>query len=292
MKINVIFVTFYPDIKLLKNAVESIITQAENIYIIDNTPEKCHDLESFKVFNTIEVIYLGDNKGIAYAQNIGIKKSLTNNADFIMLSDQDTVYPENYIKNMFSCIEKTEQVAAIAPLFNDTNCKITNSGFYKKGFFFYTLFYPKNGIFEIPQAIASGKIINAVYLNEIGLMKEELFIDWIDFEWCWRATNKGYKIIGNANVTITHLLGDHTTDIGFREINLRTPIRHYYITRNAFYLSLRCNDLNPLYRFILFLKSFRYLIGYPILSKPHLTHLKFVLLGFWDGIRGKLGKYS
>ena len=234
MNIDAVFITYYPNVKLFEKAIKSIISQVRIAYIIDNTPEKCNHLEKLHEYSNINITYLCDNKGIAYAQNIGIKKSIEGNADFIMLSDQHTIYPENYIKAMLSTFEGAKQVAAIAPLFKDENSRMHNSGIYKKGLFFYKLFYPKKGIFEIPQAIASGKIINTAHLSEIGLMKEDLFMDWIDFEWCWRATRKGYKIIGNANVVITHQLGEHAADIGFREVNLRSPVRHYYITRNAF----------------------------------------------------------
>jgi len=52
-------------------------------------------------------------------------------------------------------------------------------------------------------------------------MNEDLFIDWVDFEWCWRARKKGYKIIGNANVVITHQLGDAAVTIGRKDEEAR-----------------------------------------------------------------------
>lgn len=44
-------------------------------------------------------------------------------------------------------------------------------------------------------------------------MNERFIIDWVDFEWCWRAREKGYQIIGNANVLITRQLGDAAATI-------------------------------------------------------------------------------
>lgn len=129
-------------------------------------------------------------------------------------------------------------------------------------------------------------------LQDIGLMDSKLFIDWVDLEWCWRARAKGYQIIGNADVEIQHQLGDRSKNLGFREVNLRSPMRHYYITRNAFYLALYSSDLDTWHRINLFFKSFRYIIGYPALSKPHLKNLRAVLLGFYHGLTGRLGKYD
>ncbi|HOR94725.1 MAG TPA: glycosyltransferase family 2 protein [Spirochaetota bacterium] len=234
---------------------------------------------------------LNDNKGIAYAQNIGIKRALKEGADFIMLSDQDTIYPKNYVKDMVEVFMVNEKVCAVAPKFFD---KIKNSsdGFISVKPIIFKQFFPESGKHEIMQAIASGKIIRAKYLHDIGLMKEELFIDWVDLEWCWRALNKGYKIIGNADVVIHHSLGDTSINVGFRKVNLRNPIRHYYITRNAFYLAIYSRDLDFLHRIVLFFKSFRYIIGYPLLDKPKLKNLKYVLLGFFHGITKRLGKYD
>ena len=289
-KIDMLIVTYIPDMQLLTKAIASMVEQVRKIYIIDNTPMRVEALQKFKN-EKIEIIYLDDNKGIAYAQNIGIKKSLENKSDFIVLSDQDTIYPENYVTNMLK-IENTNfnKVIAFTPLFRDTVGNNENEGFITKSLFGFKKINPINSFHEVFQTIASGKILNTRYLDDIGLMDEDLFIDWVDLEWCWRADKKGYKIIGNADVVITHQLGDEATNLGFREVNLRSPIRHYYITRNAFYLALNDKSLDKLHKITLFFKAFRYIIGFPLLSKPHLKHLKYVLLGFWHGITKQLGK--
>lgn len=288
MTIDTVYVTYNAEIELLKKSIKSIVSQVRKIYIVDNTPNKDVRLNSFQN-EKVEIIYLGDNFGIAYAQNVGIKKALENNAEFIMLSDQDTCYPENYVEEMLKVFSCNKKVAALAPKFIDSNKK-GDDGFIQVLPIVFKQFYPQTGQHEVMQAIASGKILQAKCLNDIGLMDEELFIDWVDLEWCWRARKKGCKILGNADVVINHQLGDNSKDLGFREVNLRSPIRHYYITRNSFYLALYSKDLDIFHRITLFFKSFRYIAGYPILAKPHLTNLKYVLLGFWHGVTRKLGK--
>jgi rhamnosyltransferase len=288
MRTTVIYVTYYANTELLSKSINSIASQADKVIIVDNTPNKDEKLEIFRN-NNVEIIYLKDNYGIAKAQNIGIKKALDENYDYVMLSDQDTVYPNNYINNMIKIFDSYDKVGAIAPKFIDS-MKKSYDGFISITPIIFKQFFPISGKHEVMQVIASGIILNAKYLNNIGLMDEKLFIDWVDLEWCWRARKKGYKIIGNADVIIEHRLGDSSKDLEFREVNLRSPMRHYYITRNSFHLALRDKSLDILHRTTLFFKSFRYIIGYPLLSKPHLTHLKYVMLGFWHGIVGKLGK--
>lgn len=290
MSINIVYVTYSADVPLLKKSIESIISQVDKAYIVDNTPNGdplLSELESDKV----EVIFLNDNLGIAYAQNVGIKKSIDEGVDYVMLSDQDTVYPDDYVENMLPVFTGKEDIAAVAPRFNDA-VKESADGFIEVKPWVFKQFYPTSGLHDVMQVIASGKILNTKLLSKIGLMDEDLFIDWVDLEWCWRARKHGFKIIGNADVTIEHQLGDESKDIGYREVNLRSHMRHYYITRNAFHLALHNNSLGLSHRITLFFKSFRYVFGFPILAKPHLKHLKYVMLGFFHGLIGKQGKLN
>ena len=291
--IDAVLVTYNPNCELLNKVVNSISSQVRKMYIVDNTPDRAKCLSNFLEYENIETIYLDDNKGIAYAQNIGIKKSIEDKSNYILLSDQDTIYPDDYILDMIQAINKcNDDIAAIAPLYKDSNRRKKNEGFIKKSYFLNKKIYPESGLHEIYQAIASGKILNTKYLNKIGVMDENLFIDWVDLEWCWRSVKRGYKIIGNANVIITHHMGDKAINIGFKEISLRNPIRSYYITRNAIHLALRCDSLNFLQKATIVFKTLRYLVAFPILAKPHMAHLEYAMRGFWHGLTGKLGKLN
>jgi len=281
---------YKPNITILEKCINSLISQLNNLIIVDNTPGKCEFIEQFKSLPNIEIIVLNDNYGIAYAQNIGIKKALEENAEYILFSDQDTIYPPDFVEKMLECF-KENKVAAAGPLFVDAHTgKI--QFFIKKGILGFKKINPKAGKHEILQLIASGTIINAKFISEIGLMKEDLFIDWVDMEWCWRAIKSGYKIIGNADVIIEHRLGESPKNIGIKVLPQRSPLRHYYITRNAVHLALKCNSLNLPQRITLFLKSLKYIIGFSLFISPRFKNLKYTLKGFYHGLIGKLGKFN
>lgn len=286
--ISAVFITYNPVLKLLDKAVDSLLEQVDYLFIID-------DSASSKIFyhflnNKIIVKPLNDNLGIAHAQNIGIQEAVNKGSDYILLSDQDTIYPKDYVSKMLPVFDNFSTACAVVPKFVDENKK-TLDGFISKIPIIFHRFNPKSGQYPVFQAIASGKIIKASVLPVTGLMNDSLFIDWVDLEWCWRARARGFEIIGNADVSIDHRLGDYSRDLGYREVNLRSPMRHYYITRNAFYLAIYSRDLDFLHRLNLFVRSFRYVIGYPLLSAPRLKNLKAVLIGFIHGVTGRLGKY-
>lgn len=289
-KIFGVLVTYKPDMSILEKSIDSLKNQLDKLIVIDNTPGKCENLENLKKVPNIEILYLGDNYGIAYAQNVGIKKALEEKADYILLSDQDTVYPADFIEKMLECF-KEEKVAAAGPLFIDTHTGKLQF-FVKKGLLGFKRIYPKQGKHKVLQLIASGTIINAKYLPDIGLMMEALFIDWVDMEWCWRAIRKGYKIIGNADVIIEHCHGESSKKLLHKTVTLKNPVRHYYTVRNAIYLALNTNVLDLWHRILLFLKTSRNAFLFPILSKNRLKNLKYTLKGLFHGIIGRLGKLN
>lgn len=298
-KIIAIVVTYFPDIQTITKTVESIYGQVSKVLIIDNTPNGSSVFQNHKLLygnNNLELITLNENVGIAKAQNIGIKTALENKADLILLSDQDTFYPDNYIAKMleaYSKIANNEKVAAIVPDFAELNRGGERQGFVVFDGIILKRIYPHSGCHEITQAIASGEIIPSGMFDYIGFMDEELFIDWVDLEWCWRAKAKGYKIIGCADVVIEHRMGDGVKKVGFKSYSIRSPIRDYYIIRNATHLALRSEYITFGMRLnILTRRSVGYIIAFSILGKPHWKHFIYSLKGFYHGIIKKLGVYK
>lgn len=291
--VDVVLVTFNPDVGGLIKCIHSIEFQVRKIWIVDNYSAECDVRVSLiDISNKIELIQLNENKGIAYAQNIGIQRSLADDSDYLLLSDQDTVYPEQFVKQMLVTFydKQFNNIAAVAPLFHDAVGRNNNEGFVKLSQFGFSKIFPSKGIHEINQAIASGFIIKATTFNTIGLMDEDLFIDWVDIEWCWRAIAKGYLILGNADVLIEHNLGDNVTNVGHRYITIRSPIRHYYITRNAFHLAWHCSSLDFWHKLCLSYKGMRYIIGFSLFVRPRAKNMKMTLLGLYHSIIGKLGR--
>jgi len=235
-----IIITYNPNIQQINETVHSIINQVSLCIIIDNG----NTIFDFQDFENIIIINLGKNYGIAYAQNRGIEFAIQKNADFILLSDQDTHYPENYIEKMISFYEKYSDkniIGALVPRFYDKNkvCK-TKLPIAK----FSYIVPDDHKAYKVTHAVSSGSFIPVKSLNVIGNMREELFIDWVDNEWCWRAINMGYEIICIPDVSIEHMMGDNKKKIGNKEIALRSRVRYYYMIRNGIYIIFYINVLN------------------------------------------------
>lgn len=289
MKVFPILVTYFPSLKILGKTLNSLLPQVDKIFIVDNTPNKASILEGFRS-KKIEIIYLMQNSGIAHAQNVGIRRAINEGADYVILSDQDTVYPPNYVSEMLKCFSD-EKVIAAGPVFVNTHTG-KRQFFVTLGKLGFKKIYPDSGKYEILQLIASGTMIKTKAFERVDLMREDFFIDWVDMEWCWRAVKKGYKIIGNADVVVYHQHGNDSKKLFGKDITIKTPIRYYYTIRNGIYLALHTDLLNLFLRYLLFIKTFRNAFIYPLLIKPHFKSLKYSLLGLYHGIKGKLGNLN
>ena len=86
--------------------------------------------------------------------------------------------------------------------------------------------------------ISSGCFINLTHLSQIGLMRESYFIDNIDLEWCFRASAKGFAVVGTAHAVLHHSIGieDDNRWVKAGLIVSHSPLRSYYSTRNRFAL--------------------------------------------------------
>jgi rhamnosyltransferase len=296
-RVVAIMVAYSPDDRVIVDAIESIRKQVDALIVMDNTPggsDVFLEKDFLRNKNNVSVVSLGENVGIAAAQNIGIQQALKSGADFILLSDQDTRYPDKYVVEMleaYHTVAKEKKIAAIAPDFFELNRKEKN-GFVVSGGIFSKKIHPDSGCVEAAEAIASGMIVPSDVFKSVGLMDEELFIDWVDLEWCWRARRKGYAIIGCADVVIDHTLGDMARKVGARSYPMRSPLRHYYIVRNAVYLALRSPVVTLGMRINLIAKSIKYIVGFTLLGKPHNKHLGYSLRGVYHGFIGRMGRYQ
>ena len=271
-----------PDLVQLKKTINSIIYQVDYCFIINNGEESFEFVE----YRNLSVTNLGKNYGIAYAQNIGIKQAIKYSAKFVILSDQDTAYPENFVKNNLSAYDflKVRNITALVPVFYDIEKNLKSPIMLTK--FSYTMDYSLQYV-ETAQAISSGSFIVTDTLKKIGLMNEALFIDYVDFEWCWRAVGLGYKIFTIPKIVINHRLGERVKKIGNSRLFIRNETRYFYIIRNGCYLAFYSPWLNIHERILLLKRVLVQIFAIIILGiKPHF--ITVIVRAVYEGLTGRM----
>ena len=136
------------------------------------------------------------------------------------------------------------KVAAVGPLFRDEKTGNFSRATRHDSVRTHRIILDRNA--KTPVAtdylIASGSLMRCEVLVDIGMMRDELFIDWVDVEWGLRAKRNGYKCYVVPNATMTHSIGDTVGTFWGRKIRLHSDIRHYYMIRNAAYLDSIANN--------------------------------------------------
>ncbi len=62
-------------------------------------------IDKFNQYNNLHIITQGNNYGIAYAQNIGIKYGIEKKCNFFIEMDQDTTLPCGYVENIYKAYQ-------------------------------------------------------------------------------------------------------------------------------------------------------------------------------------------
>lgn len=290
--ICVILVLYEPNENKLTELINSLRSQVKKFFIYDNSIVK--NLNYLNILKGIDFEYFGNllNIGIAQAQNIMLLRAKEQGFKFALLSDQDTIYPNKYVYNLISSKTNLKDIAAICPNWTSLNNKNKSQ---ENGQFVFNkqgkliLDNSSNSILYISHAISSGMIINLSVLDFIGLMSADLFIDWVDNDWCWRAAKAKYKIIYVPWVKIQHVLGDNQVTVLGRPFVKRNSIRNYYIVRNAIYL-LIYGGFSRNIRIYLLKKAIHHIAFSAISSEKFYQEIHFLLRAVKDGIFKNMGK--
>ena len=131
-----VLVTFNPDPDELKRTCEALGAQVDHLCVVDNGSSI--DIDPIVAPYSGSVIKLSTNHGIAAAQNKGLRAVIEEGAEFIVLSDQDSVMPPGAIDSLIEIVNSDPLCAAAVPMFRDD--KIRPERFYLIGFLVFHAF--------------------------------------------------------------------------------------------------------------------------------------------------------
>lgn len=292
-KVVAIVVTYNPALEKLRVLIDSIMPQVYKVIVVDNGSSNSKEI--YELFsNYCCVIQLDDNYGIATAQNVGIKESFKLNASHVLLFDQDTLPPSELVNQLLfeehTLLEQGCKVGAIGPSFYDGRTKVIYPVAMIQGFSLRKIYPDKHSKpISVSFIIASGTLIRTSVLNDVGLMLESLFIDYVDIEWCLRAISIGYDVYVAPDVKIIHEIGDLRKRIFKTEMSSHNHIRCYYISRNGFIIS-RLSTVPMMFK----LRTLTYTVIRNVITASigvnSYKNIIFSILGVYHGIINRSGK--
>lgn len=174
------------------------------------------------------------NLGIAAAQNVGIEYAKKNGFEHIVFFDQDTEVPRDYCKSILNEYLKIKQTIDNLCMVGPIIVNKENGNIYKNDDPSIDADYSIASVL-----ISTGTLVEIGAMSRIGKMDESLFIDGVDFEWCWRAKSMGYCCARTHNVYLPHKVGGKDCSFGGYPIIISAPIRYFYQYRNYLILIRR-----------------------------------------------------
>lgn len=283
MKSVGIVITFFPDISELRSNIKTYIDDIDTLIVWENTPQNTENIniqELKKISSKIIILGNGANVGIGTALNVGVKWLLENNYDFLITFDQDSYFEPGMLERYKEKISKNEDSSI--GIFG-VNYTAREKLAYKND--------QDNTVLHVKECITSGSVFPRSTFEKGLLFDEELFIDGVDFDFCYKA-NKNYAM---QTVIFTDIILNHK--IGYSENTLKGRIsdnysafRTFYLIKNQIYIWRRYPNLYPTRKKIHLIVKYiglRY-VSVLLFEKDKFAKLKSISKGILFGISKKI----
>lgn len=229
-KIYAGIVSYNPDILRLKENIEAICSQVPIVIVFDNGSNNIDDLKKLlEIYGNTILLNTDENIGIAAALNILMQWGMDHDYCWMISLDQDSICEDNYVKRMIPFLSVENNLGIVAPVIIDRNVGIVGHN-------------PNKLYSHVNTCITSGTFSRLVAWKNIGKYDESMFIDSVDFEYCYRMRKNGYGVIQVRDVQLLHEIGEGTKRrFLFWKINItsHSAFRKYYIARNNVYYPLK-----------------------------------------------------
>ncbi len=298
-----VVVAYLPDEAALRALLHALLAQVDQVLIVDNTPapdDRVHAATAgfAELSSSLRLLRLGENLGIAAALNVGIDAAVAEGFDYVLFSDQDSLPAADMVAQLLATTQTLRssgvRVGCVGPAYID---HITGQTFgfqvQEPGHLFYSTLRGDRAEpwVEVVTGITSGSLIPCRVFEDVGRMREDYFIDYVDTEWCHRARHHGFRLYGTSRATMEHHLGVDTFRVWYlrwRPFSSYSPQRLYYRFRN-FVLLMRCDYVPWRWK----VRATWYWLGntyaYLLFARNRKENAKFIFRGLHDGIRGRAG---
>lgn len=175
-----------------------------------------------------------ENDGFAIGNNIGIEYAINNNADYVLLLNNDTIVEKDFLNIMLDTYILEENIGAVGCkiMYNDNKDLIWYKGGkidYSK-FSAFNMYEKQNDINENNEVLETDFITGCCVLlskktiKAVGDLSDEYFMYYEDVDYSLRVKEAGFKIVVNPRAKIYHKV---SVSSGGED----SPFRIYYSNR-------------------------------------------------------------
>lgn len=220
-------VTYNPDILRLRENLLSVVDQVDTVVVVDNGSSNFGDVSVLlSEFPDVELVPNSFNGGIAKALNQIILWAESSRS-WVLLLDQDTVASSGMVQLLEAHIRP--EVGIVAPTVVDRSVAHISPA--------------ASNVSEENYGITSGSLCSIAAWRSANGYDEQMFIDFVDFDFCLRIRQLGYKILREPRAVILHELGKITRHGPFTAYHY-SAFRSYHMARDMIYYA-RKHRLSP-----------------------------------------------
>jgi len=275
--------------------IDALAPQTAAVVVVDNGSEAdtVSWLKQQEASGKLYLRLLGENLGVAAAQNCGIEVARDLEGDYIALFDHDSLPAPEMILRLVKAVEAKAaegwKVASVGPRYVDPRQKNPPPFIRVVGLRLERRACETSGaVVEVDYLISSGCLIPMNAIKAVGPMREDFFIDYVDIEWGLRAKAHGYQSFGVCDAKMFHSLGEDPIPFLGKKFPNHSPLRHYYHFRNAIHLYKE--PWVPLnWKLVDGWKLIKKFGFYSLFGGPRYDHFRMMTKGVSHGLRGKTG---
>lgn len=260
----------------------ALLGPCAGIVVSDNTPGGSRVVADLP--DGFHVLQHGRNSGLGPALNDGIARARELGARTVILFDQDSTPSPDLVlrlaKTLASAREQHGPRCVVGPTHVDDT--------------------------RVPPVSTRGDAVSAADLASLGAVSclptsglavpvdalkpgdgfaADLFLDLVDFEWCWRLGASGWRFWRAGSIVMPHRLGIAERRLLGMTFYVPAPYRHYFQVRDTLRLAVR--RYMPWYSrvrlvAVLPVKA----VAYPFLLDRGAERFRWMLRGLRDALRG------
>jgi GT2 family glycosyltransferase len=266
---------------LLRSIKETNTYHNIEVIVVDNASSTDPSEAFLNEYPSVKLIRNRENLGFSGGNNAGIRVAL---GEYLFLVNNDTEFTPGLVEGLLDIFAKYPDAGIACPKFHYYYAKgtIEYAGYSRVNIFtgrnFMVGCSEKDGgqyntITETNYAHGGGMMVSRKVINGVGLMPENFFLYYEEFDWCEQIRKKGFKIYYQPNSLIYHKESMTTGKM--------SPLKTFYLTRNRILFMRRNVPLPGLAIFILYFTFFTIPKNtLDFIRKRQGSHLK----SFWRGI--------
>ena len=272
---------------------DSIQNQVGHVVIVDNGSDEFtrRELNRLAPSDSVTFILNERNEGIARAFNQAVQWAQGKGFQWILTLDHDSEATPGMVDKLVQACETLERqgmqnVGVVGANPFDQNTQLFTTGR-----------CPREGggmPLEERDVISSGSLIPLRVFDVIGLYSEELFVYYVDDDFCLRLGRGGFRVFLCPEAVLLHKEGSKEARRFFwRHTFYDQCGKHarYYLTRNTIYM-MKKHDLSPSYTHMIIGRLCKDHVKILLYDRERFSVLWFSLKGFMDAFRGRFGELN